>query len=161
MVRPSATATQKAARTARWATTMTKWSIRHVTGGKRIDAATTRAAKRWQFVAFAGPNGAESRGIVDLLAIRRDHRRGKRPFKAGDLFEIVLIQIKGGAARDPTAAEVQRLRAVAAFYKVRAVLLASWKKGTEPTFRELTGRGGARTSAWRVVDAVKIFGAAR
>ena len=151
------TATAKAARTARWATTMTKWSIRHVTGGKRRGAANRRAVKRWQFVAFAGPDGAESRGIVDLVAIRRDHRTNNDSFKPGDLFEIVLIQIKGGAAADPTPADLKRLRAVARYYKSRAVVLASWLKGTEPTFRVLTS--GFAANAWKTVDAIEIFGA--
>ena len=151
------TATAKASRTARWATTMTRWSIRHRTGGKRVGAARKKAVKRWQFVAFAGPNGAESRGIVDLIAIRRDHGTSKSPLKAGDLFEIVLIQIKGGAARDPNPADIKRLRAVKAHYKARAVVLASWLKGREPTFRVLTNGLGA--NAWRPVDPLEIFGA--
>jgi hypothetical protein len=151
------TATVKASRTARWATTMTKWSIRHRTGGKRVGAASTRAVKRWQFVTFAGPNGAESCGIVDLIAIRRDHGTNKSPFKPGDLFEIVLIQIKGGVARDPSPADVERLRAVMAHYRARAVVLASWLKGCEPIFRVLTNGMGA--NAWKPVDPIEIFGA--
>lgn len=116
-----------------------------------------RAFKRWQFVAFGGPSGAESRGIVDLLAIRRSHRAINPPLKPGDLFEIVLIQIKGGTARDPTPTDVQRLRAVKAHYDARAVVLASWRKGAEPTFRVLTSGAGAR--AWKPLDVLDIFGA--
>ena len=88
-----------AAKTARWATTMTRWAIRFSSTGKR---AGTNIAKRWQFVGFAGPNGAESRGIVDILAIRRDHRPTSGVLRPGDLFEIVLVQIKGGTAPWPT-----------------------------------------------------------
>jgi hypothetical protein len=58
-----ATPTKKAARTARWATTMTKWLI-----------ARTKSRTDWQLVEFPGQRGGESRGIVDLLAIRKDHR---------------------------------------------------------------------------------------
>ena len=86
----------KAARTAKWATTMTKWSIAFDTGGKtrRNDP---KAGRRWQLVAFNGPHGGESRGIVAFTAIRKDHREhGQDPFKRGDLFEIVLVQVKGG-----------------------------------------------------------------
>lgn len=35
------------------------------------------------------------------------------PFKRGDLFEIILIQIKGGGARQPDKDEIKRLRDVA------------------------------------------------
>jgi hypothetical protein len=42
---------------------MTKWLITRV-----------RAARGWEIVNFTGRQGAESRGIVDLLAIRKDHK---------------------------------------------------------------------------------------
>ena len=45
--------------------------------------------------------GHESAGIVDLMAIRKDHGTHNSKFKRGDLFEIILIQIKGGGARLP------------------------------------------------------------
>lgn len=88
-------AQQKAARTAKWAITMTKWHIRRVT-----------ARTRWQFVTFCGPSGAESTGIVDMMAVRKDHRNGRRKFKRGDALEIVLIQVKGGTAAGPTRDEL-------------------------------------------------------
>ena len=37
------------------------------------------------------------------------------------------------------------------------VVLASWLKGTEPTFRVLTS--GFAANAWKTVDAIEIFGA--
>ena len=50
-----------AARTQRWAVTMTKVAIRQ---------ALSRAPfPRWHFVSFTGPGGKESRGVVDLIAI--------------------------------------------------------------------------------------------
>lgn len=55
-------AQQKAARTARWAVTMTKVRIRQVV-----------SRTRWQLVTFYGKFGAESAGVVDMLAIRKDH----------------------------------------------------------------------------------------
>jgi hypothetical protein len=88
---------------------MTRWAIRFASSGER---AGTNASKRWQFVGFAGPNGSESRGIVDLVAIRRDHLTSDKSFRIGDLFEIVFVQIKGGGAPWPTFDDVKRLRAV-------------------------------------------------
>jgi hypothetical protein len=54
-------AQQKAALTAKWAVTMTKVRIRQVV-----------SPTRWQLVTFYGKSGAESVGVVDLLAIRED-----------------------------------------------------------------------------------------
>ena len=54
-------AQRKAAHTARWAVTMTKVRIRQAL-----------ARTRWQLVTFCGVSGAESVGVVDLMAIRKD-----------------------------------------------------------------------------------------
>ena len=137
---------------------MTKWAIRFSSAGKR---AGTKAVKRWQFVAFAGPNGSESQGIVDLVAIRRDHRAIVGAFRPGDLFEIVFIQIKGGSASWPTVKDMRRLRAVQRFYRAKAVVLASWKRGVEPTFHILASVSSVRDRAWRRVPASEIFGASK
>ncbi|MFQ5853564.1 MAG: hypothetical protein ACE5JU_23650 [Candidatus Binatia bacterium] len=59
---------------------------------------------------FPGPAGRESAGIVDLIAIRKDHGTNNNKFKRGDLFEIILIQIKGGGARLPKTNDIRRLR---------------------------------------------------
>ena len=107
------TATEKAVRTAKWATTMTRWHIGFVTNGKRLGSAKVRPTRRWQLVGFPGPDGRESTGIVDLLAIRKNDKKPSAPFKRGDLFEIILIQIKGGAAKRPDKSEIKRLRDVA------------------------------------------------
>lgn len=79
---------RKAQWTAQWARIMTKWFVTY----------NHRNGAMWNVVSFNGPNGSESRGIVDLLAIRKDHRSKKAGRKRGDLFEIVLIQTKGGSA---------------------------------------------------------------
>ncbi len=131
---------QRAMKTARWATTMTKWMMRVASRGK----------KRWQLVAFAGPNGAESRGIVDLIAIRRDHSE-RSGFPRGDLFELILVQVKGGSAPMPSADDVRRLKAVAKMYRARSVVLAAWKKGRAPTFFLLAGKG------WVGTDVRQLF----
>lgn len=147
-----------AAKTARWATTMTRWAIRFASSGKR---AGTKAAKRWQFVGFAGPNGSESRGIVDLMAIRRDHLTTDDTFRIGDLFEIVFVQIKGGVAPWPTFNDLKRLRAVQRYYRAQAIVLASWQKGTEPRFFVLARLSEDRQIAWSETDAAEIFGRSR
>jgi hypothetical protein len=82
-------AVRKAKLTAKWATTMTKWHIGFVTNGKRMGSAKVKPTRRWQLVGFPGPAGRESTGIVDLIAIRKDHSISNSNFKRGDLFEIV------------------------------------------------------------------------
>ena len=97
----------------------------------------TIARTRWQLVAFCGVCGGESAGIVDLLAIRKNHRPVDGAFKRGDLFEIVLIQVKGGSASYPSLDDVNRLRRIARVYKAKAVLLARWEKGRQVEFLTL------------------------
>ena len=142
--------TQKAARTAKWATTMTKWLVTR-----------TKSRNDWQLVEFPGPGGAESRGIVDLLAIRKDHRSPPSGLKRGDLFEVVLVQIKGGTARLPSRDDILRLRQVARHYQAKAVVLVSWKKGSQPTIYALSKRLGddcKPSEAWREVAPEVVFG---
>jgi hypothetical protein len=95
------TAPAKAIRTAKWATIMTRWRIGFETGGKRLGSPSVKPTRRWQLIGFPGPAGRESAGVVDLMAIRKNHAKPKFRFKRGDLFEIILIQIKGGGARRP------------------------------------------------------------
>lgn len=55
-------------------------------------ALSSRVAKRWKFVSFRGDGQGEWRGVVDLIAIRKDTREpSTRSLKRGDLFEIVLV----------------------------------------------------------------------
>jgi hypothetical protein len=115
---------------------------------------------RWQLVGFPGPGGRESAGIVDLLAIRKNHTKSKSPFKRGDLFEIILLQIKGGGSKRvkrPTKAEAKRLRAVAQYYNARSVVLAEWIKGRHPKFYWLTNYRADPKRAWRPVDPGVAF----
>src|SRR5438046_2148383 len=92
-------AQQKAARTARSAVTMTKVRIRLVA-----------SRTRWQLVTFYGKAGVESVGIVDMLAIRKDHRASLGALRRGDALQIILIQVKGGTAARPTPEDATRLR---------------------------------------------------
>jgi hypothetical protein len=151
------TVTEKAKQTAKWATTMTKWHIGFVTNGKRLGSAKVKATGRWQLVGFPGPAGRESTGIVDLLAIRKDHQKPKAPFKRGDLFEIILIQIKGGGARRPDKSEIKRLRDVAKRYSARDVVLAEWVKGNQLKFNWLVNYHADPKKAWGEVDPGVLF----
>ena len=119
-------AQRRAARTAKWATTMTKVRIRRLL-----------AKTKWQLITFPGPNGGESVGIVDLMAIRKAHGAADGQLKRGDLFEIILIQIKGGSAAYPNVDEIHRLRQVAKYYRAKAVLLAHWKPGLQVELKRL------------------------
>src|SRR5581483_6547907 len=112
-------AQQKAARTARWAVTMAKVRIRRVV-----------SRTRWQLVTFYGKSGGESVGVVDLLAIRKDHGAPAGVIRRGDALQIILIHVKGGGAARPTPQDAARLRAVAKKHGACHVLLATWKKGT-------------------------------
>lgn len=144
-----------ASNTARWAVTMARWAISFATSGSRPD---TKRVTRWQLVAFPGPNGGESRGIVDVLAVRKDHQPTSRVFERGDLLEMVLLQIKGGGARLPTGKDVDRLRAVQQYHRAKAVVLVRWKKGDGPRFFELANDRATGQAPWRPADPCKVFG---
>jgi hypothetical protein len=92
---------------------------------------------RWQLVTFYGKSGAESVGVVDLLAVRKDHGAPAGVIKRGDALQIILIQVKGGTAAMPTREDAERLRAVAKRHCACDVLLAAWKKGAMPRFFRL------------------------
>src|SRR5262245_11125754 len=110
---------RKAHKTARWARIMTKWAITY---------SRTRGAK-WRFVEFGGITGSESYGIVDILAIRKDFRKPKEGAYRGDLFDLVLIQTKGGRVRFPSDSDIDRLVVAKNYHRARAVVLAEWKLG--------------------------------
>jgi hypothetical protein len=122
-----------AAYTAKWAVTMAKVRIRQ--------AVIAAPFPRWHLLTFAGPYGGESTGVVDLIAIRKDHGIPSNGTKRGDCFQIILIQVKGGHAARPTAEDALRLGAVARRHCARTVLLATWKKGTAARFFALRPNG--------------------
>ena len=140
-------AQRKAAHTARWAVTMTKVRIRQAL-----------ARTRWQLVTFCGVSGS---GIS----------RGRRPdgdpqgspqttprHEAGDAFQIILIQVKGGQAPMPTAEDGHRLRAVARHHRAKQVLLAAWTKGKAARFFRLRQRQAKALADWiEVEDLNSIF----
>lgn len=119
-------AQQKAKRTGRQAVTMAKVRIRRVV-----------SRTRWQLVTFYGKAGGESAGVVDMLAIRRDQTAPLGAMKRGDALQIILIQVKGGSAANPTWEDAKRLRAVAKRHGACNILLATWKKNKQVTFFRL------------------------
>jgi hypothetical protein len=110
---------QKALRTAKWARIMTKWLISH----------SSKGGVKWQVVSFNGPAGQESTGIVDMIAIRKSHRPRESSARRGDLFEIILIQVKGGTAKFPSQVEIDRLVGVKDHHRAEKVVLTEWKRG--------------------------------
>src|SRR6185503_1158149 len=89
------------------------------------------ARTRWQLVTFCGKAGGESVGVVDLLAVRKDHGQPIPGTKRGDALQLILIQVKGGSAAMPTSEDAKRLRAVARRHRAGQILLATWSKGAE------------------------------
>jgi len=112
---------------------------------------------RWHFLSFPGPDGGESRGVVDLLAVRKDHSPPREGLKRGDIFQIVLIQVKGGYAARPTAEDGNRLRKVARLHHAHGILLASWKRGTTAKFYTLRPKAKAGEQDWVSVEDLKTI----
>jgi hypothetical protein len=113
---------------------------------------------RWQLVTFLGPGRGESVGVVDLMAVRKDHRKRLPGMKRGDALQIVLIQVKGGSAAMPTDEDGIRLRAVARRHRAEKVLLATWTKGREARFFRLLPSRSVTLGDWiEVTDLDAIF----
>jgi hypothetical protein len=85
-----------------------------------------------------------------MLAIRKDHRQPPRGFRRGDALQIILIQVKGGSAAEPTLEDEARLRRVAKRHGACDVLFATWKKGTEARFSRLRP-ASPRGEAWEKI----------
>lgn len=120
-------------------------------------ALTRQIGGRWQLVSFRGRGGGESRGIVDVLAIRKDHRSPDHPcLKRGDLFEIILVQLKGGKAHMPSDVDVTRLRAVAERYHATKVVLFEWRASASASHRTKYSELHP-TSGWVKAPKGKVF----
>ena len=118
-------------------------------------ALAKRYSDRWQFVDFLGPAGHESAGVVDIVAIRKS---GKKPTIAGlkslDLFDIILIQVKGGSAEMPKPDDVNRLKLVQEHYDAREIVLFEWN-----TKKDLTRFSVLNTEdKWSKRTPAEIFG---
>ena len=138
---------RSAAHTGKWAVTMAQVRIRQ--------AVAQAPFPHWHILSFVGKGGRESRGIVDLIAIRKDHTLPLDGMKRGDAFQIVLIQVKGGAAARPTAEDGRRLRKVKQLHNAHEVLLASWKKGAAARFYALVPDQANGESDWTEVEDLK------
>jgi hypothetical protein len=118
-------------------------------------ALSSRIANRWRFISFRGAAQGEWRGIVDVIAIRKNTSQPKNNrLKRGDLFDVILVQIKGGSAAQPTRDDCIRLREVAKYYRAQAVVQFQWKKGVSSSFLELN----CRTLQWNTTTGEAIFG---
>ena len=87
-------------------------------------------------------------GVVDLLAVRKDHGKPIAGTKRGDALQIILIQVKGGGAAMPTAEDGRRMRAVAKRLHARHILLAAWKKGSAAQFFRYSPRAAKGARVW-------------
>ena len=110
----------------------------------------SRGAK-WHIVDFVGPGGCESGGIVDLLAVRKNHIVHDAAIKRGDLLDIVLIQVKGGSAPFPTQGDIDRLRKVARYHRARAIVLSEWKRQKQLQLYLL------KRSRWVQIEPHEVF----
>jgi hypothetical protein len=89
-----------------------------------------------------------------VVAIRKDTTASRRNLlESGDLFDIVLVQMKGGFARMPSDADVRRLVSVAQRYRAKNIVLFAWKRAQRCQFYRLTSK---RT--WTESSALEIFG---
>jgi hypothetical protein len=111
----------------------------------------------WHLLTFAGPQGGESRGVVDMIAIRKDHGKPYLGTKRGDTFQIILIQVKGGQAARPTDEDRDRLRRVAKRHGACGILLATWQKGKSAQFFALFTKDGRAEEEWIEVDDLTMF----
>jgi hypothetical protein len=118
-------------------------------------ALSSRVAERWRFISIRGPDQGEWEGIVDVLGVPKNTSQPRiSTLKRGDLFDVVLIQMKGGSARTPTMlAERRRLRAVAKHYGARDVVLFQWRKGKSSKFFIL-----GRELEWEETTGANVFG---
>jgi len=133
-------APQKAIHTGRMANTLAK-------------ALAKRYAKRWRFVDFLGPKGRESAGVVDIVAIRKDGRvPAIEGLKRLDLFDIVLIQVKGGSAPRPSADDIKRLKVVCDRYHAKGIVLFEWKAKKKTGFLKLDAN-----DEWEASSAAELF----
>ncbi len=117
-------------------------------------ALSARVAHRWRFISFRGLGKGESRGIVDVLAIRKDTSKpADALLRRGDFFEFILIQIKGGTAAHPSIADRNRLKRVAKRYGAHMVVMFAWRKGVSSQFYKLEPN-----LDWSPTTGAAIFG---
>lgn len=140
--------TRRITQNAKWAVTMAKVRIRQ--------AVIHAPWPRWNLLTFGGPRGGESTGVVDMIAIRKDHGKPHPGTKRGDTFQIILIQVKGGQAAKPTDEDRDRLRRVAKRHGACGILLATWRKGKSAQFFALFGKD-AKSEEWVELDDLTVY----
>lgn len=91
-----------------------------------------------------------------MIAIRKNHAPCELPGKRGDVFEIVLIQVKGGSSSFPSTDEIKRLRHVGRTYRAKSILLGQWKRGSQVRFFRLRkiGTFPSRRDYWTEVGSL-------
>jgi len=152
------TAPDKTKVTEKIATMITKWRV----GKMKIKPI-------WQLVEFKGENDRESTGIIDILAVRKNHAQKsneKLNLSRGDLLEMIIIQVKGGTAPSPSIDDIERLRILAKHYRAKNILLSVWKSH-EPIFYRLKDENKLKKilkrkverpkEAWEHVEPEEIF----
>jgi hypothetical protein len=93
---------RKAHRTAKWAVIMAKVGIRQ--------AIAENPWPHWHILSFNGPDGRESKGVVDLIAVRKDHGKPLPGTKRGDALVQALRHVSstfrdGWLLSDPVCSE--------------------------------------------------------
>ena len=118
---------------------------------------TNKMAYRWKFQHFRGKKKRDSRGVVDVLAMRRNTADPKKPpLEANDLFEFILVQLKGGEAPMPLQKDLVRLWAVRDHYDAKDIVLFERRK-SKCTFSVLRKIGNEEFE-WVKSDRKSIFG---
>ncbi len=97
------------------------------------------------------PTAASLRGIVDLLAVRKNHSMQTDVLKRGDVLDIVLIQVKGGNARFPTQEDTERLKKVAMHHRAKAIVLSEWKR------KECLQLYLLKRNKWSAIEPQEVF----
>ena len=67
---------------------------------------------------------------------------------------MLLIQIKGGKAADPTHEEIDRLPGVAHLHGASDILLAKWKKGSTARSFQVQPEPGVTLPDWILVEDI-------
>ena len=119
----------------------------------RFRAMTKRVGGRWKVVSLRGKSGADSKGVVDLVAVRRNLRLpAPHGLAAGDLLDSVIVRLHSADAAKPTPKDVARLRRVARRYAALRIVLHTWTKGVPGELHLLEAR-----AKWKKVSAAVAF----
>jgi hypothetical protein len=121
------TAAQKAAHTRKWRRAAVAAHAR--ARNAKTFARKALTEKSWRCIDLDSRRGYEYKGVVDLVAVKRNNRRP-------DEFEVLFVQVKGGTAR-ASKAELDRLERAARWVRVE------WAVAEKPgkTVRWRRGKG--------------------